>query len=96
MHKRRTGGDNGYQTPEDFANEGRGYEPANNTDINNVIHDRVDTVAQDDKDKKPAGEDKGLPEERNKSREGYDNGSNTSDDTTEGDHRYAASTGKMS
>ncbi len=85
------------RAPEDFANEGRDYQPANNTDINNLIHNRTDTVNQNGKDKKTNAEeeDKALPQERDKSREGYDNGSNMNDDTTEDDHRYAASTGKM-
>lgn len=91
MRTRRTGGDNGYQAPEDFANEGRGYQPANRTDINSVIHDRVDTVA----DTEEPVDNNDTAEDRNKSREGYDNGSNVNDDAAD-DQSFAASTGKMS
>ncbi len=109
MNTRRTGGDNGYQTAEDFANEGNGYQPANKADINSVIHDRSDGVVNsnaltEDNDDETAGNDvESGPEEtevdepsdiedKDRNREGYDNGSND----TEEDTRFAASTGKMS
>ena len=83
MRTKRSAGDNGYRSAEDYANEGRGYERGDNngSGISSLQTDRDINTA-------------GRPQERGRDRNGYDNGSNLNDvESNEGSNQRSENFG---